>query len=515
MDEKQSRASEAATSSPGSSLDRCLELLRPGTSDESKFIGLSLMSELLQIAQDTATMTRFFESMDFGFLDRMMQIDENTVPKDAGVDATTIRSIAIDIMACFATHWELLVRNEFKERVPTMLSLLSPGDETDDSAKILKIMIRISAYPQISMILTNPEYQSMILDYLLGSFEEKVLTMAPAIPSAIVGEAHNHAIMVCTRTFLIIQEGFKQNSKAVLQITGGFLPMVMNKISRPFSTLTEAHKPEILRLLTDSIAYLPAAYVQQHIKAHMVETRSWIKALKSGLIQLLSTRQAPKTRDDCFKLIGILLQRLGPEWLFPETSSDNLHQTVPAPKKKQSPGSLVSSMESLSLSESEINKKFAGLVVHLTCVEVRMLMDELANDLSSTAKPAAATLSEEDASQAKVRREEVLPLAYEILEVSIGYLVHVSESEESMDCGLFDATGLLKIQESLQATFTAILDYLRDLQSSKDAAPKTLASNMIYLASLRILSVWLMEDDSLHGQAASIVPTLEAVFEYW
>src|SRR5690606_38864244 len=82
------------------------------------------------------------------------------------------------------------------------------------------------------------------------------------------------------------------------------------------------------------------------------------------------------------------------------------------------------------------------------------------------AKPAAGTLSEEDASQAKVRREEVLPLAYEILEVSIGYLVHVSESEESMDCGLFDATGLLKIQESLQATFTAILDYLRDLQVS-------------------------------------------------
>ncbi|KAF9187817.1 hypothetical protein BGZ50_001742 [Haplosporangium sp. Z 11] len=503
MDEKRSRASEATTaSSPASSLDRCLELLRPGTSDESKFIGLSLMSELLQVAQDTATMTRFFESMDFEFLDRMMQIDENTVPKDAGVDATTIRSIAVDIMTCFATHWELLIRNEFKERVPTMLSLLSPRDETDNSAKILKIMIRISAYPQISMVLTNPEYQSIIVDYLLESFEEK-------------GEAHNLAIMVCNRTFLIIQEGFKQNPKVVLRITEGFLPKIMSKISRRFSTLTEAHKPEILRLLTDSIAYLPEAYVQQHIKAHRVETRSWIKALKSGLIQLLSTRQAPKTRDDCFKLVGILLQRLGPEWLFPETSSDNLHQTALASKKKQSPGSIVSSMESLSLSESEINKKFAGLVVHLTCVEVRMLMDELANDLSSTTKPAAATLSEEDASQAKVRREEVLPLAYEILEVSIGYLVHVSESEESMDYELFDATGLLKIQESLQATFAAILDYLKDLQSSKDATPKNLASNMVYLASLRILSVWLMEDDSLHGQAAPIVPTLEAVFDYW
>jgi len=38
---------------------------------------------------------------------------------------------------------------------------------------------------------------------------------------------------------------------------------------------------------------------------------------------------------------------------------------------------------------------------------------------------------------------------------------------------------------------------------------------MIYLASLRILSVWLMEDDSLQGQASYIVPTLESVVRYW
>lgn len=54
-----------------------------------------------------------------------MALEESSVPKEAGVDATTIRSIAIDIMACFSTHWELLVRKEFKDRVPTMLSLLS------------------------------------------------------------------------------------------------------------------------------------------------------------------------------------------------------------------------------------------------------------------------------------------------------------------------------------------------------------------------------------------------------
>lgn len=123
-------------------------------------------------------------------------------------------------------------------------------------------------------------------------------------------------------------------------------------------------------------------------------------------------------------------------------------------------------MESLSLSEVEINKKFSALIVHLTCVEVRVLMDELADDLS--AEPGKDNgddaESEKTQAQAKIRKEQVLPLAYEILEVTIGYLVHVSESEDEMENGLFDATGLLKVQESLQATFAAILDYLRDLQ---------------------------------------------------
>lgn len=491
------------TSQDTTGLERCLALLRPGTSDESKFIGLTLMSELLQSTQDLETMTQFFDSMDFAFLDRMMQTDEDSIPKDAGVDAAAIRSISIDILSCFSTHWELLVRKEFKDRIPTMLSMLSSSDTTDNSKKILKILIRVSAYPQVSMVLTNPGYQSTIVTYILDTFDRK-------------DEAHDDAVMVCKRTFLIIQEGFKQNPSAVLNITKDFLPTVMTKISAVFSNLTEKHKPKILQLLTDSIAYLPEAYMKEHVKGQPVKTRAWTRNLKLGLIQLLSTRQGPATRDDSFRLIGILLQKLGPEWIFPETTmSTSTPQRGTTSKQKVSPASLVSSMETMSLSDVETNKKFAALVVHLTCVEVRVLMDELGDSASSNTSGPRPFVTADEAKQTTIRKEQVLPFVYEILEVVIGYLVRVSESEDSFENGLFDATGLLKIQDSLQGAFAAILDHIKDMQSSSDAGPETLASNMIYLASLRILSVWLMEDDSLHAQAASLVPPLEAVVRYW
>lgn len=50
---------------------------------------------------------------------------------------------------------------------------ISYSDLTDNSQKILKIMIRVSAYPQVSMILTNPGYQSTIVNYILDTFDRK------------------------------------------------------------------------------------------------------------------------------------------------------------------------------------------------------------------------------------------------------------------------------------------------------------------------------------------------------
>jgi len=97
--------------------------------------------------------------------------------------------------------------------------------------------------------------------------------------------------MVFKRTFLIIQEGFKQNPTALLNMTKDLLPTIMTKISATFCILREKHKPEILQLLTDAIAYLPEAYVKQHIKERHTEARKWTRNLKLGLIQLLSTRQ--------------------------------------------------------------------------------------------------------------------------------------------------------------------------------------------------------------------------------
>ncbi|KAF9916098.1 hypothetical protein BX616_004631 [Lobosporangium transversale] len=488
-------------------LESSLELVLPENSDEVKFIGLLLMAEILQHEQDLNTVTRYMDSLDFAFLKRMMQIQPHEVPKNAGVNAAEIRAISVDIMSCFALHWQLLTRSEFKDQLPTMLSLLSSTDETRASEKILQIMIKVSSYPQVSMILTNPRYQGIIVDYILDTFDRN-------------DKAHETAISIFKRTFLIIEEGFHTNPTTVLSITKAFLPVIMTKISKRFQRVTETHKSEILRLMTESLIFLPEKYLNQHVKAHQEETTTWTRSIKSGLIQLLSTRQAPSTRDNTFILIGILL-KMGPEWLYPELPSlSAINPATSAFNKKKTPSTLVASMETLSLSDEEIDKKFVTLVVHLACVEARVILDELAEDLPNvdcSTKSKGVFSSEEEIKQAKIRKEQVLPVTYEILEVSIHYLVRMETEPELGGLRgrpLFDATTLLKFQDTLVGAYSAILDYLKDLQQSVNYDPASLAKNLLYLASMRVLSSFLIEDASLQTQALPLVEPLEAVVRY-
>jgi hypothetical protein len=53
----------------------------------------------------------------------------------------------------------------------SIFSVIDCSDATENSKKILKIMVRISAYPQVSMILTNPGYQSSIVAYIFETFD--------------------------------------------------------------------------------------------------------------------------------------------------------------------------------------------------------------------------------------------------------------------------------------------------------------------------------------------------------
>ena len=64
-------ASGTGTQEPRSEIIQCLDLLRSESSDDAKFVALTLLPRLLQ--QDQETVRLVFEAMDFKFLERLMR----------------------------------------------------------------------------------------------------------------------------------------------------------------------------------------------------------------------------------------------------------------------------------------------------------------------------------------------------------------------------------------------------------------------------------------------------------
>ncbi|KAG0362574.1 hypothetical protein BGZ54_008578 [Gamsiella multidivaricata] len=476
-----------------SDLESNLKLLEPGNSNEQKLIGLMMIGLRLKNSEDDLpTLKRFCDRMDFKFLDKMLTAKEDVVHPDTEVGPEGIRGIACDILYYLSRHRDLIIRKELVDRLPAMIKVVSPTDETENTKKIIEIMAKMAVYPETRWAVTNVDLVMAMFDYIYAGFDRKN-----------TDKAHEYAEHIFRVAPISIYDGYEQDPFSVQKFTKDWVPKIMGKMAEPFSNVNEKHKPELLKMINNTMHCLPEEYMIQNARDCPNETYHWSRALKSGLLQILSTSTKQAN--------GLLAQRMGMTWMF----RSSWPVTKVFPKKRTTPASLVSSMEMLGLSDKEMDKKYTALVLQLTCVELRMLMDELGNQITAPPPPPKPkTTNPKEKKERNIRMEFLFPLALEVLEQTVSYLVSISEDFEEVDKGVFDASGVLKVQEMLQPTFTAILDYVLDLQTSKKGTPEILCNHMEYLACLKSLSYWLMEDDSLHARAVPLVKKLRQVLRH-
>ncbi|RIB01424.1 Neurochondrin-domain-containing protein [Gigaspora rosea] len=146
-----------------SEIDRCIELLNPSSSDEAKFVALTLLPRLLK--QDKKNVELIFDAMDFKFLERLMRT--GSVNDDNQPDFT-LKSIAVNILSCFCTLDELLNKKQIHARIPTLASLITPDNE-ELTRDILGIFLRLSSANQGSEQRNKALSLVMLLLYNFGA----------------------------------------------------------------------------------------------------------------------------------------------------------------------------------------------------------------------------------------------------------------------------------------------------------------------------------------------------------
>jgi hypothetical protein len=202
-------------------------------------------------------------------------------------------------------------------------------------------------------------------------------------------------------------------------------------------------------------------------------------------------------RDHAFSLIAALLRHIGPRWLFStleKTASISPSPTTPRQAEKRPATATVE--KPMVTDEAGIDARFPALLIQLASLEVRLILDDLGGE-----KDAKAI----EADPASDRSVAMLPMFYQIIESAILYLTSDDLALENTDIDL-----IFKIRQILTELFKAIIEFLNDAFSRTDQ--QDIFNDIVVLASVRLLAIWIEEDDSLNNDMSSKTMTMVETF---
>ncbi|CAG8595997.1 6767_t:CDS:10 [Diversispora eburnea] len=225
------------------------------------------------------------------------------------------------------------------------------------------------------------------------------------------------------------------------KIIRDYLFIILSELSDIFRKNQDKFKFDLLELFVQMFSYITDKSIQDMFQNDISRTNVWVQNIRYGLKDILKSK------------IAIL------------SFWSNLNSNTEIEKVNE-------------------EFKFAALVVQLACIEIKLMLDELSDQL------------ENNKNYESVKRHEViLPACYTILEKTIEYLTKVEYMLDSKKKDeLVDLIGV-KLDPEL------LLRLKSSIESSSTLTDKA-------TASIRILSVWLAEEGSLEKEVVTVIPFL-------
>ncbi|KAF0484230.1 Neurochondrin-domain-containing protein [Gigaspora margarita] len=453
-----------------SEIDRCIELLNPSSSDEAKFVALTLLPRLLK--QDKKNVVLIFDAMDFKFLERLMRT--GSVNDDNQPDFT-LKSIAVNILSCFCALDELLNKKQIHARIPTLASLITPDNE-ELTRDILGIFLRLSSANQGSTYIIDDKVISKILQCITSFTNVEIQELALNV-------------IYYTTTGVITSISQDQHISSSRTIIQGYISKIFKQLSDTFRINQNKLKFDLLQFFVQIFTQMSDQFVQDFLINDQSQTSILIQNFRHSLLEILSSKLGIEQRNKALSLVMLLLYNFGAIPLFaPITSNLTLTQ-----------------ISKSAASDIDNEFKFSALVVQLSCVEIRLMLDELEQEKKDD--------------QLNERLNVMLPACYTILEKSIEYLSHIEsllESQEEVETTRvkLEPDVLLRLKGTMIETFRAIIEYLVDVKE-RGISIKTAMKDEKIIASIRVLSAWLAEESSLEKETLALMPFLVDTCRYW
>ncbi|KAI8975240.1 Neurochondrin-domain-containing protein [Mycotypha africana] len=435
-------------------IDRCLSMIAPSASNESKFVGMMILPKLLE-KDNMKDIEKVFKGMNFKFLERLLrtnQVEGSELPD------SILKEIAVNVLSCFARYEMLASEKNMVERIPALSLLLSPHDQSDVTKEVLQILLHIAVKKEGLVKMLDPDVLKNVFDVLLNTQNKEERESCTELINS-----------VYTRSAQLLDE---EKIPSLFSTVKYSLNTLLSILSNTLNNYQDLLKFEALKILS---TVLPAITVEMMTQVKLEQEKkieSWLDNLLNGLRQILTSKLNDTLRDNAMLLVSALLRHFGNDWLF-----KSLQDTKSAKRKKEKAATDKASEPAM---KAYAKATFPFLLINLVAIEAKVMLDDI-NDRVVREHNEEKTIIQHER---QARQEMMIPVYFEILEAAMEYLAFNYESN-GMDPEL-----LLKIRTTLSEVMEVVSELLKFLQGTRES----LDDNLIAQACIRMIALWMAEE---------------------
>ncbi|OBZ91049.1 Neurochondrin [Choanephora cucurbitarum] len=252
-------------------IDRCLSMIVPSASDESKFVGMLILPKLLD-QNKPEDIERVFKGMNFKFIERLLR---NNQTMDAQVPDPVLKEIAVNILSCFAHYETLASEPAMADRIPALSRLLVPNQSL--TREILMILLHVAVKKEGLVRMLDPDVLKNVSEVLFQTDQSEERTACTELMVSVYQRACG----------LVSQEKIPSLASALKYSFSTLLSILSNALDQDQKLL----KFEALHILSH---VLPAASLEmmQQVKKEQSEQKieGWLDHLLNGIRQLLTSK---------------------------------------------------------------------------------------------------------------------------------------------------------------------------------------------------------------------------------
>ncbi|KAI9485846.1 MAG: Neurochondrin-domain-containing protein [Benjaminiella poitrasii] len=297
-------------------IDRCLSMIVPSASDESKFVDHNEASE---------------------------------------VPDPVLKEIAVNILSCFAHFESLASQQEMVDRIPGLSRLLTPNDASDTTKEVIQILLHIAVQKEGLVKMLDPDVLKNIFEVLLDTNNDREREAC----TELIKSAY-------ARSSQLLEQGRIPSLYSSLKYS---LNTLISVLSKTLNNNQKKLKFEALDILSFVLTNIPAEVMKQVKQEQEKKIDGWLDNLLGGLRQILSNRLPDEQRDKAIILIGCLLRYFGNDWLF-----KTLLETKAAKRKKEKSSS---DNPNDPANKAFSIASFPALLIHLIAIESKVMIDDI------------------------------------------------------------------------------------------------------------------------------------------